>query len=101
MATHTAGGSTVAKSNESKKRLGRGLDSLMGMAGPPHLPRLPLSQPATIGAQPKPDGGSRRQVRNTHLLLAKRGEHTELQIVAVRGLRRIRSSQEPDLSPRL
>ena len=57
MATHTAGGSTVAKSNESKKRLGRGLDSLMGMARPAPLAQVAVEPNADTAAQPKPAGG--------------------------------------------
>ena len=52
-----AGGSTVAKSNESKKRLGRGLDSLMGMARPAPLAQVAVEPNADTPAQPKLAGG--------------------------------------------
>ena len=65
-----------------KKRLGRGLDSLMGMARPAPLAQVAVEPNADTAAQPKPAGGSRRQVRNIHHLLC-RGGNTELQMVAV------------------
>ena len=47
----------MAKSNESKKRLGRGLDSLMGMARPAPLAQAAVEPNSESVAQPKHGGG--------------------------------------------
>ncbi len=47
----------MAKSNESKKRLGRGLDSLMGMARPAPLAKSAVEPESGSVTQPKRDGG--------------------------------------------
>ena len=86
MATHTAGGSTVAKSNESKKRLGRGLDSLMGMARPAPLAQVAVEPNADTAAQPKPAGGEPPAGSKYSPPAVPRGDSTELQMVAVERL---------------
>ena len=80
-----AGGSTVAKSNESKKRLGRGLDSLMGMARPAPLAQVAVEPDSKTGGQPKQDGGTRSWFE----ILASTGQASrrlDLQMVAVNRL---------------
>ena len=86
MATHTAGGSTVAKSNESKKRLGRGLDSLMGMTRPAPLAQVAVEPNADTAAQPKPAGGEPPAGSKYSPPAVSRAGNTELQMVAVERL---------------
>ena len=81
-----AGGSTVAKSNESKKRLGRGLDSLMGMARPAPLAQVAVEPDSKTGGQPKQDGGDPPVGSKYSPPPAKRREHLDLQMVAVNRL---------------
>ena len=81
-----AGGSTVAKSNESKKRLGRGLDSLMGMARPAPLAQVAVEPDSKTGGQPKQDGGDPPVGSKYSPPPANRRENLELQMVAVNRL---------------
>ena len=81
MAARMAGGSTVAKSNESKKRLGRGLDSLMGMARPAPLAQVAVEPNADTAAQPKPAGGEPPAGSKYSPPAVSRGGNAELQMV--------------------
>lgn len=81
-----AGGSTVAKSNESKKRLGRGLDSLMGMARPAPLAQVAVEPDSKTAGQPKQDGGDPPAGSKYSPPPAKRQDSVDLQMVGVNRL---------------
>ena len=85
MAACIAGASTVAKSNESKKRLGRGLDSLMGMARPAPLAQAAVEPNTDTAAQPKHAGGD-PPPGSKYSPPPLRDANTELQMVAVEQL---------------
>jgi ParB family chromosome partitioning protein len=81
-----AGGSTVAKSNESKKRLGRGLDSLMGMARPAPLAQVAVEPDSKTAGQPKQDGGDPPAGSKYSPPPAKGQDSVDLQMVKVNRL---------------
>lgn len=82
-----AGGSTVAKSNESKKRLGRGLDSLMGMARPAPLAQASVEPDSTTAGRSKHGGGEPPAGSKYSPPAGPPTISNELQIVAVNRLK--------------
>ena len=82
-----AGGLTVAKSNESKKRLGRGLDSLMGMARPAPLAQVAAEPNVKTVVQPKHAGGDPPAGSKYSPPPGSGGDNTELQTIAIKKLR--------------
>ena len=81
-----AGGSTVAKSNESKKRLGRGLDSLMGMARPAPLAKATVEAESGSAAPPNRGGGDPPAGSKYSPPSAARATNSSLQSIATQRL---------------
>ena len=82
-----AGGSIVAKSNESKKRLGRGLDSLMGMARPAPLAQAAVEPNSKTTAQAKHVGGGPPAGSKYSPPAAPHGDVSDLQMVEINRLK--------------
>ena len=76
----------MAKSNESKKRLGRGLDSLMGMARPAPLAQAAAEPDSKTIGQPRRSGGGPPAGSKYSPSAVRASDSSELQIVAIQRL---------------
>ena len=76
----------MAKSNESKKRLGRGLDSLMGMARPAPLAKATVEAESSPAASPNRGGGDPPAGSKYSPPSAARATNSSLQSVATQRL---------------